>query len=208
MISLFLDTSSHNIIISVYKECEELIFTIEKNDNHLSERILPIIDQTLAKVCLKIQDIDRIFIVNGPGSFTGTRIGVAVAKTLAWTKQIKTYPVSELEVLASGFDGIVIPMIDARRGYVYAGIYQSNGKQLLEDQYIFLNDLLNRAKQYQKVIFTSYDDLPLPNIVEPKIDLSKVIKNHWDNEGISPHVLNPNYLKKTEAEEKINDKKN
>lgn len=89
MISLFLDTCSAKLIVGVYNGIDPIVLNIEENDNHLSERILPLIDNTLKQANKKISDINNIIVVNGPGSFTGIRIGVTVAKMLAWCGNIK-----------------------------------------------------------------------------------------------------------------------
>ena len=79
----------------VYSNIDTPELNIEENDNHLSERILPLIDNTLKQANKKISDINNIIVVNGPGSFTGIRIGVTVAKMLAWCGNIKISTVSD-----------------------------------------------------------------------------------------------------------------
>ena len=78
IISLFLDTCSAKLIVGVYNGIVPFVLNIEENDNHLSERILPLIDNTLKQANKKISDINNIIVVNVPGSFTGIRIGVTV----------------------------------------------------------------------------------------------------------------------------------
>ena len=210
MISLFIDTSSYNLIIGIYKDLKEIYLSIEKNDNNLSERILVNIDQAFKEVNLNIKQIDNIFVVNGPGSFTGTRIGVTVAKTLAWGLKKPVYRISELEVLASKTEeDYIVPMIDARRGYVYAGMYDNKINQIVEDCYISLDDLYNKVKRHAKisnVAFVSYDKIDHNKIIDiesPIIDIEKIISKHINDKNINPHILNPIYLKSTEAEEKL-----
>ena len=180
MISLFIDTSSYNLIIGIYKDLKEIYLSIEKNDNNLSERILGNIDKAFKDVNLSIKQIDNIFVVNGPGSFTGTRIGVTVAKTLAWGLKKPVYRISELEVLASKTEeDYIVPMIDARRGYVYAGMYDNKINQIVEDCYISLDDLYNKVKRHAKisnVAFVSYDKIDHNKIIDiesPIIDIEK-----------------------------------
>ena len=85
--------------------------------------------QTLMKDCERVPaDLTKIVVAKGPGSYTGVRIGVTIAKTLAWTLKIPLVGISSLEILASGtgryFDGYVSPLFDASRGQVYTGLYQ------------------------------------------------------------------------------------
>ena len=71
--------------------------------------------------------------VNGPGSFTGIRVGVSIDKVIAWGFNIPIIPVSSLELLATTNQEFKysIPIIDARRGYVYAGVYDSENNNIL-----------------------------------------------------------------------------
>lgn len=208
MISLFLDTTTSRLIVGIYKDKQELYFDDSEAHNDLSSRVLPKIKEALDSVSLTVNDIDDIYVVNGPGSFTGIRVGVTIAKTLAWSIKKPIYTVSELSVLASGSKTrYTIPLIDARRGYVYAGIYNKNLKSQIEDQYILLDDLKKLVKkEYKKedISFVSYDKLE--GVEKPVIDVEKIL-NKCKFEEINPHLVNPNYLKKTEAEEKLNDKK-
>lgn len=206
MISLFLDTSSHKIIVGLYNDTKELVLNIEENDNDLSKRIMPLIDRSLKQVSLKMNDIDNIFVVNGPGSFTGIRIGVTVAKTIAWAGKKKISTISELEVLAGTPNTYKASLIDARRGYVYAGLYDSNGDNIIEDQYIELTKFMDKINEYKDVEIVSYDDIKLDILKEPELNIAKLIERHINDETLNPHSVNPNYLKLTEAEEKLNDK--
>ncbi|MBP3766246.1 MAG: tRNA (adenosine(37)-N6)-threonylcarbamoyltransferase complex dimerization subunit type 1 TsaB [Bacilli bacterium] len=208
MISLFLDTSTSRLIVGVYKDKNEIYFDNSEAHNDLSSRVLPKIKEALESVSLTVKDIDDIYVVNGPGSFTGIRVGVTIAKTLAWSLKKPIYTVSELSVLASGSKTrFTIPLIDARRGYVYAGIYNKNLKSQIEDQYILLEDLKKLVKkEYKKedISFVSFDKLE--GVEKPIIDVEKLLSK-VKVEEVNPHLVNPNYLKKTEAEEKLNDKK-
>lgn len=195
---LFLDTSSSRVIIAVLKD-NDYIFNVNlPNDNNLSNKLMVIIDENFKKYNLKPSDINKIFVVNGPGSFTGIRCGVTVAKTMAYLLNIPITTVSELEVMASGYEEKVCPIIDARRGYVYGGIYEGINR-LVDDQYILYDDLINDFDG--KIVSYDYDAF------EPKVDILKIISKHKD-EVVDVHLLVPNYLKNTEAEENLNDKGN
>lgn len=207
MMSLFLDSSDKKIIITILRNLEIINETIEENDNNLSQRFLPLIDKTLTETGISLQDINKIFIVNGPGSFTGVRIGVDVAKVIAYSLNIDIIPISELELLSTTDTkhDFVVSYIDARRGYVYAGMYDNNLNFIFRDEYLSiekLNNKIRRHTSFDRVSYVSYYD-NIEKTVLPKIDVAKIVKKHMDDKGINPHKIIPNYLKKTEAEENL-----
>lgn len=194
MRSLFIDTSSFNITVAIIEDNNILAKYYDRVLDDMASKIFPIIDELFSKVNFDIKDINKIYVVNGPGSFTGVRIGVTIAKVLASQLKIDICPVSSLELMASGTDSTCLALIDARRGYVYAGAYDSDLNTILEDKYISLNDI--DTEKYTEVV--SYDDIA--NAVKPNPDIIKIV-NKYKDKTMNPHMVNPNYLKKTEAEE-------
>lgn len=212
MINLFIDTCTKYLILALYKNNEIIEYFQMEADNNLSVLLLPKIDELLKKSNLEIKDVDKIYVSNGPGSFTGIRIGVTTAKTIAYglNKEINT--VSELEVLASVDTNkkYIVPLIDARRNYVYTGMYNNNLNIEIENKYIDLDKFYNfLSKNYNinDILFVSNDSFNI-NTEVPKINIWKIIEKHRKDESMNPHLVNPNYLKLTEAEEKLNDKRN
>lgn len=208
MITLFIDTCHHNLIVGIYKDKEELILIKEDNDNHLSERLLPLIDRAFSQADLDINATNNIIVANGPGSFTGVRIGVTVAKTLAYSIGCKIYTVSELKVMATHKldTKYVVPLIDARRDAVYGAMYSSELEPFINDIYLPLDDLITRIKEFTNlddVTFVSYEQFDSIDTIIPNINLDSIILENLDNDGMLCHLVNPNYLKKTEAEEKL-----
>jgi tRNA threonylcarbamoyl adenosine modification protein YeaZ len=209
MISLFLDTCNHNIIIGLLENNKLIYSTSFINDNNLSEKLLPTIKLSLEKINKKVENINRIYISIGPGSFTGIRIGVTVAKTMAWALNIEIIPISSLEVIASTSTSkdYLCSLIDARRGYVYAGIYDKNLNAVFADKYLKFEELINVIdNKFNNTEFVGYERLN-DKIIEPSINIEKVVEKHINDNSINPHSINPIYLKKTEAEEK-NDRAN
>lgn len=203
MISLFVDTCTSNLIIAVSKNKEIIKKFIQKNDNNLSTNFTSYIDDLLNDCNLSINDIEKIFVSIGPGSFTGIRVGLTFAKVLAWSLKIPVIPVSSLEVLASSGEGnVLVPMLNARRGYVYAGAYDSNLTVILEDKYILFEDLQNKLIDYKDVIYISCDQFDF-DVCTPNYKIENIINKHYQDPGVNPHSLIPCYLKKTEAEEKL-----
>ena len=199
---LFIDTCTSNLIVSLIIDGNIVSYFNKKIENGMSNYLLKEIENQLNSNNIKASSIDAIFVSNGPGSFTGIRVGLTVAKVYAWSLNIKVIPVSSLEVLAStNTNNTNVSLIDARRGYVYRGIYDKDLNLVVNDAYIIYN-----KEDYENYSIISYDNFD--NCVYPNIDILKVIKKHENDEGINPHLLNPNYLKLTEAEEKLNDKRN
>ena len=96
-----------------------------------------------------------------------------------------------------------MPLIDARRGYVYGAIYVKNNNKVIEDSHIELKELLNKSKDLDEVTAITNNDLDI-NINKESYDpdILKIVKTFENSDGINPHLVNPIYLKKTEAEEK------
>ena len=202
---LFLDTSSFFVTVAILEDDKVLYEYKDVIDDDMSSKVMPIIESAFNKVAFSIRDIDRIFVVNGPGSFTGVRIGVTIAKTIAWALKKEISTISSLEYLATTNceSKYVIPMIDARRGFVFAGVYDSNLDTVLEDQYVKFDDLTKYFNEGTIVSFNDFD-----NCIKPNLDVSKIIRKHINDKCIDAHVVKPNYLKKTEAEEKLKEKSN
>ncbi|MDD4608519.1 MAG: tRNA (adenosine(37)-N6)-threonylcarbamoyltransferase complex dimerization subunit type 1 TsaB [Bacilli bacterium] len=199
---LFIDTSSSTAIVAIMKDTNIVSCFNEKVDNDLSVKIFPIIESVFNNSGITPNDIDTIFVVNGPGSFTGVRIGVTIAKTYAWSLNVKIVPISSLELLATTkiAGEYVVPMIDARRNFVYGGIYDNDLNVKYNDNYIDIDELISLVPENS--IIVSYDELDIDHI-KPNVDLVKIVSKHLNDEGVNPHQLNPNYLKKTEAEENL-----
>ena len=207
---LYLDTTSSFLYCAVLEDKIIIKQIKEKLDNNLSMYTLPKLHQLLSDCSISIDDIDKIIAVNGPGSFTGIRIGLTIAKTIAWAKNIPIILVSSLEAMALSYDGdyeYVVPSIDARRNYLYASIYDTVNKSfIMKEQHISL-DTLNIAlgNLGDKISFisnnkidTNYDIQPY----DPKID--KIVEEVANREPVNPHAVDANYLKLTEAEENKN----
>lgn len=203
MISLFLNTSVDFLSVAIVKDNVVLDSFYTKLNNDLSKITLSVIDDMLNRLSISKKDIERIVCVNGPGSFTGLRIGVTIAKVWAYSLNIDIVGVSSLYVLATGVEGnYIVPIIDARRGYVYAGIYDKNYNVVMEDCYISLEELSNRVSELDSVIYVSSNGFN--GSIEYVPNVEKVFK-YLDRNNVSDSFsFVPNYLKRVEAEEKLN----
>jgi tRNA threonylcarbamoyladenosine biosynthesis protein TsaB len=153
MIWLGIDTANTPLSVAIVKDGELLV---EENSamaiNH-SLRAMPAIEELLVKAGIAPSEIDAIAVSEGPGSYTGVRIGVTIAKTLAWTLGKPLVGVSSLKVLAANalfFNGLICPIVDARRNNVYAGVYQSDAGKLttvIEDGHYSLEEVIHKLEQ-------------------------------------------------------------
>lgn len=194
---LFIDTCTSHLIISLIINNEIVEFYDNKIDKGMSNYILPEIERQLNNNKIKASDIDAIFVANGPGSFTGIRVGLTIAKVYAWSLKIKLIPISSLEVMAStNSSKNNLSVMDARRGYAFIGGYDKDLNVLIKDSYILFDQ--NNYSNYNILSYDEYENSNLPNI-----DILKIINKHENDEGINPHLLKPNYLKMTEAEERL-----
>ena len=124
----------HSLYTAIIENGTTIAEIKEKLGNNLSEYTLPRIEEMLNVKGIKPDEINKIIVVNGPGSFTGIRIGLTIAKTLAWAKNIPIVPISSLEAMALSSDGdydYVVPAIDARRNYLYASIYDTKNSSFI-----------------------------------------------------------------------------
>ena len=198
---LVIDTSSSHVTVSIINNNTIVHEFKKKIDNDIASKIMSIINMELTESDIDIKDIDRIFVVNGPGSFTGVRIGVTIAKTMAWALNIKVTPISSLELMATtqSTKKFIVPLIDARRGNVYAGVYDKDLNTVLDDKLISISEILRfETLDYE---FVSYDEIKGIETIKPNTDILKIVNKHINDDGIIAHELKPNYLKLTEAEE-------
>jgi len=134
------DTSGKTATVALLND-EKIIanYTINIGLTH-SQKFLPLIEQMLENAGVDIAEIDYFAIANGPGSFTGLRIGASTMKALAHT--LNKPVIDGLAANVSDFTGYVCPVLDARRQEVYTAVYK-NGKKVLADCNISLADLLD-----------------------------------------------------------------
>ena len=202
---LYIDTSS-NYLYSAIAEDENILAEVkEEFGQSLSEEALPKIVTLFEKTNLNPKDIKKIIVVDGPGSFTGIRIGITIAKVYAWSLNIPITTIKSLEAMTVSSDSkkIHIPMINARRGYVYAAIYGVENEVILKPQHIELKELQKEIEElsqdYEIISNDEFDTEFKKESYSP--NFSKIIMQFKDRENINPHAVNPEYLKLTEAEE-------
>lgn len=211
MKTLFIDSSRRSLSVALVSN-DTLLFvsnvdSYSKHSNFLMNEIVNILNKTGNK----IYDIDNILVLNGPGSFTGVRVGVTISKTIAWTLSKKLYELTTLKALSLHDDNdVVISVIYDKDTTSYVGIYDEED---VED-YIDLDNI----KQFngKNITIVSFDDnnfvkllnnaLSKNNNVKIKIiddyDYIKVVNYALSTKSINPHAAEPVYMKKIDAEKK------
>jgi tRNA threonylcarbamoyl adenosine modification protein YeaZ len=159
-----------------------------------SETLLPMIDEIVRMTETELSDIDAIAVASGPGSFTGLRIGAATVKGLGLALDKPIVPVPTCEALAYNiwnFDGVVCPIMDARRSQVYTGVYDTHAFNVLMDQNASsLDDLIAYLDEHYAatdvtVCFTG-DGVP-------------VYKEKIDNSLRAKHIYAPAHINRQRA---------
>ena len=207
---LAFDTSSKALSLAILEDKQVLAeTTINIKKNH-SITLMPAIDFLMASLDWTPKDLDRIVVAEGPGSYTGLRIAVATAKTLAHTLNIELIGMSSLLALVPRQqEGLVVPIMDARRNNVYAGFYK-NAKPVMPEAHQSFEEVLEKVKGASQVTFVGevgafveqiQEHLPRTNYKETLPNAANLALLAWDKEADSLHDFVPNYLKRVEAEE-------
>ena len=207
---LAFDTSSKALSLAILEDKQVLAeTTINIKKNH-SITLMPAIDFLMASLDWTPKDLDRIVVAEGPGSYTGLRIAVATAKTLAHTLNIELVGMSSLLALVPRQqEGLLVPLMDARRNNVYAGFYE-NAKPVMPEAHLSFAEVLEQVKDAEQVTFVGevgpfveqiQEQLPQANYQETLPNAANLALLAWDREAASLHDFVPNYLKRVEAEE-------
>lgn len=209
MICLFFDTSSDLLKVSLIKD-NKIIFDKElhtKNDH--SSYLVPTIDEAFKSNNIDFKELDEIIVGNGPGSFTGTRISIAVAKTYAFSFNIPIYMISSLEELIYDNDGydFYVPIIEEKKENLYFSIFDKDKKRVMDDTYSSTEYMYKKLEELDgKILLISLSDKEYEkyDTVKAIINALNIMKNiDVNNEKVNPHLLKPNYIKKIEAEAKL-----
>ena len=193
MNQILFDASTGVLVMALAKDGRMIDYSIRIGKKDHAKYVVERMDQMLKRKLLTIDQIDEIIVGYGPGSYTGLRIAVMVAKMLAYTKNIKLKAVSSLYFLSSGIEEKVAPMIDARNGNVFAAIFGEH-KMILEEGLYTMDYVREFAKQHQVKPFF-IDERHYEIDTKKIIDQSFVVMN--------VHHFVPNYLRITEAERNL-----
>lgn len=198
MISLFIDSSLDYVRAALVEDNKLLAFKEGNMPNMHSVYATSYIRQILDDAGIDANNIDKIMVVNGPGSFTGVRIGVTIAKTYGYLVKKEVTPLSSLKCLALSkkHEGNIMCLIFARRNNYYMGLYDQDNNEIVPEAFIDGNQVLELVEKYQpSVVSNEFSVLGSVKIEKANLNILEIIKYYQDKETVNAHKLVPNYLK-------------
>ena len=152
---LNIETATKNCSVSLAKNGETILCKeiAEQGYSH-AEKLHVFIEEILKEIGVSAHDLKAIAVSKGPGSYTGLRIGVSAAKGLCYALGIPLISIDTLQVLANQVvveNGLIVPMIDARRMEVYSAVFDTNHKKIMEVQAEILTE-----ESYAEITETVY----------------------------------------------------
>lgn len=225
---LGIETSTYSGSISVVEDSSVLGECLINIGPKHSETIVSSIDWLLKEIQIDKKGLDAVAVSKGPGSFTSLRIGISVAKGIAYCLGIKVLGVSSLEILASNVytrDSVVCPVIDAKREEVYSALYRYENqslKKLVEESIFSVDELCMKIEQpsiflgdgallYKDKFSKKLGNLSVfaPNSLNlPRASNCALIGVSKIEDGFEDDVFEivPEYIRKSNAEISINKK--
>ena len=196
MITVLLDSSNTNLSVGVAKDNLLLECISYEAWQRQSEYMILELDKLFSKYGISKEDISDVIVAKGPGSYTGVRIAITIAKTIATALDAKLYAVSSLRVLKDGVRSSIC-LINARSGRSYIGVYEGT-KTILEDQIMKNEDVLKYIQEhpdYSVCGETKY--LGIDGVISNNIQEMLSLKESLDS--INPLSLKPVYMKEEYA---------
>lgn len=187
MYKLFISTYSELITIGLFKDNTLIMQKEKESEKSHSIYLVPMIDEILKENNIECQDLSEILVVNGPGSFTGIRLGVTVAKTLAYTLNIPIKTISSIEAISASIkaENKIITISDTKGKYL--GIFENNK---LVNELIYL-----RKADYEQYI-KNYN---YPIYEDSKLDLPRINNYSLEIAPTPAHAVKAIYIKEIEA---------
>lgn len=197
MRTLFIDTSSKDVSIAIIEDDILINFKECEIENKHSIYVVPYIKELLDESILLPEEINNIMVVNGPGSWTGIRIGLTIAKTYGYALNKNVIPVSTLKCIAlSTEDETIISVISAGINNYYFGVYDKKYKEVIPEQFGSLEKFIEIIDEYPKATIVSRELINIDNVNIKKVFYNYLnIVNYYKNCKNNIHKINGNYLK-------------
>lgn len=192
MKTLFIDTSTHCLIVSILHDGQTLFSVQQIGLRNHGDILLPTIEKGLKASHLHLKELDRIVVGIGPGAYTGLRVSLTVAKMISWTLSIPLYTVSSLDVIACGLfnqDGIIAILPKAKANHVYGKIIAIKNQHmtcLVQECFSTLDAFKEVMMQYPIQVMIDENNIQFDPQCIDMLQLEKV-------EDIA--LIEPNYLR-------------
>lgn len=195
MYTLILDSATKKLYVALLNDDKVLeeIYLEGRNDH--AKNIVYKVEEILKNNNITIDNLSSVIVGIGPGSYTGVRMAVTVAKMITVFKDIDLYSISTLKLMASGYKGNILSRIDARRGNSFSTIINT-----LNDEFVLVEGMYNT----EELLNMKYDF----DVTEDNFKVDPIYVNKYKEKVINKDLLVPNYLRETEAERNLNDKTN
>ena len=207
MITLFIDTSSSDVSIAIVKDKNILAHITKTIPNQHSVYTVSFIDAVIKQANLIPNDIEKIMVVTGPGSFTGVRIGVTIAKVYAYLRKLSITSVSSLKMMSISCEHkYCLSLIDAHHNNYYLGLYDENNNEVIKEQFNTKERVLEIIKEYNPTIISDNQiEVGEYKVDKQPLDIVRITNYYQDKESENPHFVLPNYLKLPQALEEKHD---
>lgn len=220
MITLTIDTTTQTMIVGLFQADEQVATITKSSKNDHASILMPAIEEILEQNAIEPNMLTKIIVNNGPGSYTGTRIGVTTAKTLGWALNIPVQTASALQVLHKQTEKkYTTPIIDARRNAIYTTLYKTNNNttsQIEPEQHVSVDTWKETLLPLKKELIIFCSDQEQLCTIFPKEEgwtveeiqmnaqsLYDAAYSNCNGELEHVHHVTPNYLRITEAEQNL-----
>ena len=229
MLLLAFESSAKAASVALLKDGALLGEYFQNSGQTHSRTLLKMAEDLLRNCDLTVSDLDAVAVANGPGSFTGLRIGIAAAKGIAWGREIPCVGVSTLEAMAESaypVDGVIVCCMDARRNQVYNAVFRRENGVLLricEDRAVSVEELEKELKNNENmknlvgdgalVCYNALENKNSYSLVPEHIRMQRAsgvalaaMKQLQNGNVPDAASLTPNYLRLSQAERERNNK--
>lgn len=219
---LAIDTSSFPASVAISDDNIILGEYVIRNQRKHSQNIMVMTERLFDDLNMKISDIDVFAVTCGPGSFTGLRIGISTVRAFAQALDKPVVSINTLEALANNlkfFDGIIVPMLDARRDEVFTATYRTSGTEIVEiipPCVMTISEIKERFLREANVILNGdgaiihreeFEDCKNFKFAPMNLNETRAAavaaaayKKAMDNKTVSYNEVLPVYLRKSQAE--------
>ena len=196
MLSLVMDTSNQYLLVALFEDDKLLESIVELGSKKQSENAIPYLEKLLKKHNKELLDVNEMIITRGPGSYTGVRVAMTIAKTLSVISSVKLKTISSLAIYTD--DEKCVSVLDARSKKVFVCAYD-NGKAIIDEQLVAIEDFSEFMKSFEGFKVVGQSEL----VGYPKVeaDLAYNMYRLSQNEECVEHTdaLVPCYIKDVEA---------